>query len=128
MRRVGSVALVSLLLVGLGCGSGSNPRILQSISLTSSPAGDNAIQFTATGHYNQDPMTMSPLPAFWGIFLLLGTQGQPTITQDGLAQCTAGGSGTYEIAAYAPADPSIPISQLLEAKKIVVAYTQITCP
>jgi len=128
VRRIGSVAVISLITICLGCGSGSNPRMLQSISLTASPAGNNAIQYTATGYYNQAPKTMTPLPAFWGIYWPLGAQSGPTITQDGLAQCIAEAPGTYQIEVLAPADPSIPISQLLTAKKFVVAYTQITCP
>jgi hypothetical protein len=85
------------------------------------------VQFVAAGHYNQDPLTVSPLSVLWGVYLT-GGQAGPTITQNGLAQCTPGAPGTFYILASAPADPSIPISQIESAKKVVVAQTSLTCP
>lgn len=126
MRRIGSLTTIGLFLLCLGCGTGSNPRLLQSITLGTSPA-ENAVQFVATGHYNQDPLAVSPLTVLWAIPLPGGEAG-PTITQTGLATCMAGAPGTFDIVVYAPADPSIPISQLYKAKKVIVAFTTITCP
>jgi hypothetical protein len=126
VRRIGSFTAISLFLLCLGCGTEVSPRLLQSITLGVSPA-ENGVQFVATGHYNQDPMAFSPLSALWTIPLLGGAAG-PTITQNGLATCTTGAPGTFDIAVYAPADPGIPISQLYKAKKVVVAFTTITCP
>lgn len=126
MRRIGSLTAICLFLLCLGCGTGSSPRLLQSITLGASPA-ENGVQFITTGHYNQDPTAVSPLPVLWALPLLGGAAG-PTITQEGLATCTAGAPGTFTIVVYAPADPSIPISQLYKAKKVVAAFTTITCP
>lgn len=125
MGRIGSLSAIGLFLLCIGCGTGSSPRLLQSITLGASPA-ENGVQFIATGHYNQDPMALSPLPVLWAIPLPGGTAGS-TITQDGLATCTAGAPGTFNVAVYAPADPSIPISQLYKTQKVVVAFTTITC-
>ena len=126
MRGIGSLTAISLLFLAIGCGTGSNPRQLQSITLTSSPAGD-AVQFVATGHYNQPPPTLSPLPALWAVYLTGGQIG-PTITQNGLAQCAAGAPGTFSIIVEAPTDPGIPISQIESANSLVVTWTTLTCP
>lgn len=125
MTRLGSALLASLLLFALGCGS-SNPRLLQSITLVSNPSGDQ-VQFVATGHYNQTPVTASPLPVLWAVYPT-GAQAGPSITQDGLAQCAAGVPGTFWVLVWAPSDPAVPISQIQQAKKAVVAQATMTCP
>ena len=125
MVRVGSALTLTVLLLATACGGGSSPRQLQSISI-SAAAANNAVQFIATGHYNQAPTTLSPLPVFWSIPLLDNDPG-PTITQDGIAQCTSGVPGTFSVLAYAPADPSIPIEELLKADKVVLGTSSITC-
>jgi len=115
---------VTLLLLVAGCGSSS--RQLQSISI--SPATANGqVQFVATGHYNQAPVTMSPLPVLWAVYLPNGKSGA-TITQSGVAQCELGVSSPFSILAWAPADPSIPIAKLETAKKAVVGIAALTCP
>jgi hypothetical protein len=125
VKRIGSLIATGLFLVATGCGAGSNPRQLESITLTSSSVGA-AVQFVATGHYNQAPVTVLPLSGLWGVYLT-GGQAGPTITQDGLAQCTAGAPGTFSILVWAPADPSVPVSQIGSAKKVVVGQTSLTC-
>ncbi len=125
MRRIGSLIATGLFLLAAGCGTSSNPRQLESVTLASSPTG-GAVQFVATGHYNQNPLTVSPLSVLWAVYLT-GGQAGPTISQNGLAQCTAGAPGTFTILVWAPADPSIPISQIELAKKVVVAQTSLTC-
>ena len=126
MSRFWELTAVALLLITAGCGAGSNQRQLQSITLTSSPSGAD-VQFVATGHYNEAPLALSPLPVLWAVYLTGGEAG-PTITQDGLAHCTQGVPGTFTIIVEAPTDPGIPISQIEFAKSVVPAWTTITCP
>lgn len=126
MRRIGSLVAIALFLLAMGCGSGSSPRELQSILLTPSPA-DGGVQFIATGNYNHAPLTMSPLPVLWGVPLLQGKAG-PTITQNGLATCTAGAPGTFTVNAWAPQDPNIPFKTPLPPVPTVVGEAFITCP
>ena len=126
MTRFGYFSAITLLLIAAGCGSGSNPRQLQSITLASSPSGD-AVQFVATGSYNQAPLKVSPLPVLWAVYVPYGGAG-PSITQNGLAQCVPGVPGTFWVLVWAPTDPSIPISKIKSAKSVVTAQATITCP
>lgn len=126
LRRSGLALRVtaSFLLIAIGCGSAT--RQLQTINISPAVA-EGQVQFVATGHYSQDPVTMSPLPVLWGFYLPQGKSGA-TITQSGVAQCESGMSGTFSVAAWAPADPSIPIAQLGTAKKAVVGIAVLNCP
>jgi hypothetical protein len=126
VTRFESALAVSLLLfLAAGCGS-NDQRQLQSITLTSTPSGDQ-VQFVATGHYSKAPTKVSPLPVLWAVYLT-GGQAGPSITQNGLAQCAAGVPGTFWVLVWAPSDPNIPISQLNNAKKVVVAQATMNCP
>jgi hypothetical protein len=104
--------------------------------MTITPASANAqsypngqVQFSATGQYSKAPTSAALQPALWSVYLPNGSQGAPTITSAGLAQCGSL-AGTYAITAYALADPSIPntSANLLNAKKAVVGTAQLTCP
>ena len=125
MTRFGFALAAGLLFVAVGCGS-SNPRQLQSIDITSSPA-NGSVQFVSTGHFSKAPTSVSPLPVMWVVYLPHGESG-PTIDQSGLAQCGAGVSGTFMILAYAPADPNIPIKIPLPPVKTVLGTTTLNCP
>jgi hypothetical protein len=129
MTRTGLLSLGILCFVLAGCGSSS--RQLQSISITSASANtqvpaNGQVQFVATGHYNRAPSTLSPLPALWVIYPPKGAAGA-SITQTGLAQCVTGAASSFSVLAYAPADPSIPISELTKAKKVVLGTGQLSC-
>ena len=124
MTRFVPFLLISVLFV-TACGTNSNPRQLQSITLTSSQS-DGQVQFVATGHYNQAPLNVSPLPVLWAVYLT-GGQAGPSITQEGLAECAVGVPGTFWVLVWAPADPNIPISKLGDAKKVVTAQATMTC-
>ena len=126
MRRIGLLTATVLFLFCLGCGTGSNPRELQSILLTPSPA-DGGVQYVATGNYNKAPLTLSPLTVFWEIPLHQGEAG-PTITQNGLATCTAGAPGTFMVVTLAPQDPNIPVAIPLPPVPMVLGEAFITCP
>jgi len=125
VRRFGSAFSVTmLLLISAGCGSSSS-RQLQSINISPTTASGQA-QFVATGQYNQAPLSMSPLPAMWVIYLPGGETGA-TITQDGVAQCEPGASKTFSVLAYAPADPTAPIKIPLTGK-LVLGMAVLNCP
>ena len=125
VRRFGSAFSVTmLLLISAGCGSSSS-RQLQSMNISPTTASGQA-QFVATGHYTQAPLSMSPLPAFWAIYLPGGETGA-TITQDGVAQCEPGASKTFSVLAYAPADPTAPIKIPLTGK-LVLGMAVLNCP
>jgi len=92
----------SALLVA-GCGTGN--RELQSLSIAPATATANgsAVQFTATGHWSQSPMTETPMPANWGACINGNT---PTtdvmISATGLATCGKSAKGTYDVFAWDP--------------------------
>jgi hypothetical protein len=90
---------------------------------------NSQVQFSATGEYSKAPTTSAVQPALWGVYQPNGSQGAPTISSAGLAQCGLL-AGTYGITAYALADPSIPntSANLLHAKKVVLGTAQLTCP
>ena len=132
MKNPGPPFAISLLLLtGLGCGT--SPRQLQSISISPSSAAaqgspNGQVQFVATGHYNRAPMTASSLPVLWAIPPDGHGQAGATITQNGVAQCAPGASTTFYVLAYAPADPSVPVTGLLITKKVVLGTAVLTCP
>jgi len=126
-----SVAIL-LSMAMLACGS--SQRQLTSIALTPATADaqsypNGQVPFVATGHYNKAPMT-APLQPVWTVYLLSGQQGNVTISSSGIAQCGAGVVGSFSVLAYAPADPSLPVTNasLLSAKKAAVGTAQIICP
>ena len=106
MSRLGLSACVFTLGIAayglLACGSPS--RQVQSITL--SPASADAqtypngqVPFVATGYYNVAPTTVTPLQANWGAASgSLPANGAVTLDANGVAQCSAGASGTYTIA------------------------------
>jgi hypothetical protein len=130
MSRFGVPFSLVVLVVAAGCGS--NSRQLQSINISPAIADaqdfpDGQVQFVPTGHYTQAPVTLSPLPVLWAIYLPGGKNGA-TITQSGIAQCEAGVSSTFSVLAYAPTNPSIPIAKLETANSAVVGTATLTCP
>jgi hypothetical protein len=123
VKRFGAFSVTLLLLAAVGCGS--SPRQLQSINITPATASGQA-QFVTNGRYNHVPLTLSPVPALR--FTLPGGTAGATVTQNGAAQCNPGASGTVWIFAYAPADPNIPITKFVTAKKVVRGSATLTCP
>jgi hypothetical protein len=96
-------ALVLLAAFALSCGgNSSSDRVLQSITL--SPATADArdypggqVQFTATGFYNVDPKTVTPLTAGWGSCYQNAPTSEVTVSSAGIAQCAGGAAGTYTV-------------------------------
>ena len=120
----------SIILVCLcaGCGN-NNSRELQSITINP-PIGDAStfasgqVEFIATGHYSKAPTTVSPVTVLWGVY----KPPRATIDQNGVAQCSAGTTGQFTVLAYAPSEPSLPISKLSASKKPVLGTAQLVCP
>lgn len=104
MRNFGPLLSLLLLIsmaITLACGANA-PRVLQTVSVN--PASADAmdypgglVPFVATGYYSKAPLTVSPETATWTACPSL--QGQPTnnvtLSSSGVAQCSAGASGTY---------------------------------
>jgi hypothetical protein len=110
---MGRLALISLALVlaasfALSCGTTSLPTPtgqLQSITVSpdSATMADTItqVQFTATGHYNSPPYTLTPQPAAWGACYENAPTSAVTVDSSGLAQCvTTGGGVTYSVFAF----------------------------
>ncbi len=82
-----------------GCGAPAPPRELMSITIApmSGTGHGSPVQFVATGTYNTQPVTVTPLTANWGV--VSSTQMTATITQTGLATCKSG-TGTTAVEAW----------------------------
>ena len=91
--------------ITLACGS-SSPRSLQSVSLA--PAAANAqdypngqVPFTAAGNYTRPPSPVAPISATWGACTTDGAATTAvTVSSNGVAQCSSGSVGTYQVWAY----------------------------
>ena len=132
--------------IALACGGTS--RKIQTVTV--SPATADAsnfpggkVQFTATGSYNQSPLTVTPLQANWGVAseqTINGVEqlglvnGAVTIDANGVAQCSAGTSGKFSVAAwvnlpYSGPPPPCPINFYANMSCPVVSGTAtLTCP
>lgn len=130
-----TIFLFSLTILGCsGFALFSNGRLLVVVSLN--PSNPNAqifpggfVQFTATGNFSMDPMSVTPLsgvvwtvdrPAFSG----MPDTGHASIDMNGVAQCAPGFTGTVTIIATAAKDPSQPVSPTNEMS----GSTVMVCP
>jgi hypothetical protein len=94
----------------LSCGETSiSGAIRQPQSITLSPATADAqdypeeqVQFTATGHYNAAPYTVTPQPITAWAACQDGPTTDVSITAKGVAQCANGATGSYLITASSP--------------------------
>jgi hypothetical protein len=102
------------LLVATGCG-GSN-RVLESITVNAVTSA-NGTTFTATGHYNADPMTVNNIPVAW---FQTGAVVDPpgpnwdftTNTSPMAGQCYGSDAAiTYWMVAYASENPQAPSAE-----------------
>lgn len=139
---------VLLPLTIIACSSGMmtmmSTRQMQSITVTPATATaqnfpGSQVQFTATGHFNMDPMTGSP-QVLWSVgspfssmpmsSSMMPTMPAPsgvTINSHGMAQCN-GFVGTVTIQATAPMDPNMPLSQMTAMTSNVAGMAQLMCP
>lgn len=121
----------------LACGSPA--RQVQSITLSPATADaqnypNGQVPFLATGYYNSAPTTVSPLQANWGAASgSLPANGAVTIDANGVAQCSAGASGTYTIGAWVnlpvKGTPPCPLFPYGTAScSHVLGTAKLTCP
>ena len=115
-----------------GCGAPSGHQ-LTSVTLSPSKATAQraAVQFVATGHYSSAPYTVTPLPATWGI--MTAPQQLGTITQNGLAACMKGASGTTTVEAWVMGPSTAPECACLDSAgrpccNNIGGSAQLTCP
>lgn len=133
-----SLALVLAASLTLSCGS--NPMSnttgqLQSISLSpavaTAPTIGGDVQFTATGHYNTYPYTVTPQPAMWGACYQNAPTTDVTVNDAGLAQCASAVGGgpkstTYSVFAFDPTNCNAVTA--CGGGCTVVGTAQLTCP
>lgn len=131
MRKFRFVLLCSILLLTavlmLACGTSN--RQLQSI-IVSPVAATSQAQFTATGIYT-DGSKVTPLAVMWFPGpnpWSMGVAAEPiTLDAQGMASCLTF-TGTYSVDAFAPVDPSVPISKIGPTIPLVRGEAQLTCP
>ena len=88
----------------MGCGTGANMSNRQLVMITVSPGTADAqgkpVQFTATGHWTEAPLTVTPQPATWGACQNNSATIAVTVSSSGAAQCANGAKGTFAVFAY----------------------------
>lgn len=137
LRLILSVfALALAASLALSCGLGSPKHVLESVTLNPSIADaqnypDGQVQFTATGYYMTAPTVVTPLSATWGTCYQLEATTGVSISSNGLAQCSAGASGTYMIWADVPldlGDVPCPAITACGGGCVVQGNALLTCP
>lgn len=130
-----SMAVVSLTVILAACGgSMSNaPRSIQSLAVSPSAADAQSfpggqVQFSATGFYNTQPSPVSSIPATWGVCFQNAPTTAVTISNNGLAQCTAAASGAYTVFAYDFPDPACFAITACGGGCAVTGTAQLNCP
>lgn len=138
MREYGiALCFLSLLAFAITLACGSSPRMLETVSLnpSSADAMGEPVQFTATGYFNQQPSPEPLVSATWGACYQNQATTAVTVNTSGVAQCTAGASGTYTVWAWAergggscgPAG-SIPANYCGLGECQVTGTALLTCP
>jgi len=114
----------------------SNPPVMrQLLSVAITPESGTAtgspaqVEFVATGTYNTEPYTVTPLAATWGVSGL--PEPIASTTQNGQATCSAGVSGTTTIEAWVQIEPSV--CNIIDGAGRpgcgnVFSSAQLTCP
>jgi hypothetical protein len=138
--------LVLLGLVAIGCGHsllGGAISSHQIVALTISPATADAknypggqVPFVATGTYKTPPITVSPLPANWGVIDQGGEQTtEVSITANGLVQCGSEAAGSYTVGAWVllfatppPVSCNVATPFGNPCGDSILATAQLTCP
>lgn len=136
--------MLAFALTALSCGSGSHQIRSITINPSSAQSGQNgSVQFAATGHYNSSPQAVTLLQANWAAALEQNVNGklvigQPTnavsVNANGVAQCSAGASGTFAIGAWGLKDPNSNVICNTRGSfgepgcNSIVGTAQLTCP
>jgi hypothetical protein len=124
------IVLLFAALSTLSCGSSSNSRQLQSITINSTVVGQQ-VQFTAIGTFSAPPTTVSPLPVSdWGIgpFAPPPASVQYSLTTQPFVFDCSGSGPSLPVTTLAPADPDAPVTGSLPWAKVVTASAPIPCP
>jgi len=131
-----SLALVLAASLVLSCGTNSMPNTtgqLQSITINpataTAPTVDGDVQFTATGHYNTYPYTVTPQPAIWGACLGGTPTTVVTVTNTGLAKCgQVGGPQSNSYSVFASEPTNCDLITACGGGCTIVGTAQLTCP
>ena len=138
MRKYGfsDFFLFALAILTLACGS--SQRLLQSVTLSPATADGQSgpVQFTATGHFSQNPSPQQLSSANWGACYQNQTTTGVTVSSAGIAQCAEGAVGTYTVWAWAERGGdscgsvgTLPFNPCGGAGECQVTGTaQLTCP
>lgn len=136
IRLLSGRALLLSIVFLAACGAPPPARQLLSVTVSpasgtaAGPAGAEQLQFIATGYYNTEPYTVTPLQAVWGANLV---QKIATVTQDGLATCAQGAGGTTTVEAWVELSSEGPVCNVMDAQGRVVCGSiggtaQLVCP
>ena len=135
-RILFALIFASVTVAGItSCGGGmmGTSRQLQSIMVTPATATatstSGGVQFTATGMYNMNPMSVMSPPVVWSLMPFGSAQPQPagvSLDANGMAHCS-GFVGTIPIVATAPMDPNTPLSMMTMMTRNVSGMAQLTC-
>lgn len=132
IRWVPAALVISAVFIQ-ACGAPAPPRELMSITITpvTGTGHGSPVQFVATGNYNSQPATVTPLTANWGV--QSSSQVTATVTQSGLATCKSG-TGTTVVEAWVELDlPTTSTCNVLDpignpACNEVWGTALLTCP
>lgn len=139
MRKYGlSVSVLAILAIAITLACGSSARSLQSVSL-SPPTADaqgSLVQFTATGYFNDQPLSAKLVSANWGACYQNQRTASVSVSAEGVAECAAGAVGAYTVWAWAERAGScggnngeVPYNPCGGAGECQVTGTaQLTCP
>ncbi len=129
-----SLALLLAASLALSCGASSNPNSqLQSITITpltaSALAPNGQVQFTATGHYNTPPYTVTPQPAFWGACYQSAPTTAVSVTSSGLAACVTPDDPTveYSVFAFDSTNPGCNLTNACGGGCTIAGTAQLIC-
>jgi hypothetical protein len=115
------IVLLSLASLTLACGSTSNNRQLQSITIHAAVGGEQTI-FYATGTYSAPPVTVNPLPVSWSF---APPPGSYTLTTQGFnPPCPI----ASPVVAMAPVDPNAASSGSTSTTPMITQSTPSPCP
>ncbi len=126
------ILLLLVTLFTLACGdSSSSNRQLESINIKAT-ADVEQVQFTASGTFSAPPTTVAPLPVDWapGFLAPPAEYVDYTLTTEPYVfSCLGYPSGTeIEVTAFAPKNPSAPVSGSSPWAKLVMSHSAIACP
>jgi hypothetical protein len=125
------VALAASFTLSCGASSTATGR-LQSITISpaaaAAPAPDGEVQFTATGHYNGAPSTVTPQPATWGACYQNAPTTEVSVASTGLAQCQAQSGPAVIYSVFAFDMTTCNVISACGGGCTIVGTAQLTCP